>query len=150
MLPVKKILCPVDFLKHSELVAAYAASFGAAFSAEIEVLYVSPVLTDIGGHQDTELKDLQKVEKELLASSGVTMDDFIKKHFSGLKVSGKVVMGNPGDEIVAEIKASKPDLVIMGTEGRSGVGQFFFGSVASKVVRMSPVPVMTLRQSGEA
>ena len=142
---IKKILCPVDFLQQSAMVADYAAMMAKSFDAELEILYVSLILSDIGGHHEVEPAQIQGVEKELFESSATNMDTFIKKHFSGVKAVGKVLQGNPADEIIKHIKASGTDLVIMGTQGRQGLNHLLFGSVAEKVVRMSPVPVLTIR-----
>lgn len=142
---VKKILCPVDFESHSALVAEYAASFANTFGAEIEVLYISSIFTDMGGHQEVEIKDLQAVEQALLKGAQKAMDKFIDANFSGITVTNKIISGNPAQEIIKRIKEVSPDLVIMGTQGRTGIGLVLFGSVAEKVVRMSPAPVLTVR-----
>jgi nucleotide-binding universal stress UspA family protein len=144
---IKKILCPVDFLQQSAMVAEYASMMAKALDAEIEVLYVSFILTDIGGHHEVEPAQIQEVEKELFTSSSTNMDTFIKQHFSGVKAKGKVLQGYPADEILKHIKESGADLVIMGTQGRKGFNRLFFGSVAEKVVRLSPAPVLTIRAS---
>ena len=51
----------------------------------------------------------------------------------------------PWEEILATIEAVGADLVIMGTHGRRGVPRLLLGSVAEKIVRTSPVPVLTVR-----
>jgi nucleotide-binding universal stress UspA family protein len=53
--------------------------------------------------------------------------------------------GEPWDGILEAIQELKPDLVVLGTHGRRGVSHVMLGSVAEKVVRLSPVPVLTLR-----
>jgi nucleotide-binding universal stress UspA family protein len=53
--------------------------------------------------------------------------------------------GAPGAEILAAIEELHPDLVVMGTHGRKGLSRALLGSVAERVVRLSPVPVLTLR-----
>lgn len=52
--------------------------------------------------------------------------------------------GSPWREILATIEETRPDLVVMGTHGRRGVGRAVLGSVAEKIVRTSPVPVLTV------
>lgn len=145
MHPIKKILCPVDFLSHSKLVAEHAVAMAKAFGAEIELLYVSPIFTDYGGHQEMDPKELQTVEQALHKGATTAMDKFIAENFSGVTAKSKILSGNPAHEIIQHIKNTNPDMVIMGTQGRTGVGLFFFGSVAEKVVRMSPSPVLTVR-----
>jgi nucleotide-binding universal stress UspA family protein len=52
--------------------------------------------------------------------------------------------GDPATEILAAIAELKPELVVMGTRGRKGLAHLFLGSVAEKVVRASPAPVLTV------
>lgn len=54
-------------------------------------------------------------------------------------------MGDPAVEILAAIDDLKPELLVMGTHGRKGLAHFILGSVAERVVRQSPVPVLTVR-----
>ena len=55
--------------------------------------------------------------------------------------------GVPWAGIMDAIEETKPDLVVMGTHGRHGVERVMLGSVAEKLVRLSPVPVLTVRGS---
>jgi nucleotide-binding universal stress UspA family protein len=63
----------------------------------------------------------------------------------GLKVSTVVAMGNAADEIIKAAEENKVDLVAMSTHGRSGLRRLAFGSITDKVLRHSPVPVLTVR-----
>jgi nucleotide-binding universal stress UspA family protein len=56
--------------------------------------------------------------------------------------------GSPAPEILAVIEEVRPDLVVMGTNGRTGVSHAFLGSVAEKIVRSSPAAVLTIRAKG--
>lgn len=56
-----------------------------------------------------------------------------------------VRQGNPVREILAEIERTDAGMVVMGTHGRRGVARWLLGSVAERVLRRSPVPVMTVR-----
>lgn len=59
--------------------------------------------------------------------------------------TGLVKLGAPADEILAVVAETRADLVVMGTHGRRGLAHAFIGSVAERVVRVSPVPVLTVR-----
>ena len=63
----------------------------------------------------------------------------------GLMVRTGVLLGNPAEEIISIVDELDADLVLMATHGRSGVGRWAYGSVADKVLRASPVPVMVVR-----
>jgi len=54
----------------------------------------------------------------------------------------------PYKEIVAEAESARPDLIVMGTQGRGGLDRALLGSVAEKVIRLTPCPVLTVRETG--
>jgi len=60
-------------------------------------------------------------------------------------VSAKIRQGVPYEQILAAAKESGADLIVMGTRGRTGIAHVMLGSVAEKVFRLSPVPVLTVR-----
>jgi nucleotide-binding universal stress UspA family protein len=64
------------------------------------------------------------------------------------RIITRAVIGTPVDQILATVAEHKIDLVVLGTHGRGMVGHLLLGSVAERVVRRSPVPVLTLH--GEA
>ena len=59
-------------------------------------------------------------------------------------------IGPPGSEILSAIEIVGPDLVVMGTHGRHGVGRAFLGSVAESIVRMAPASVLTVHERAVA
>ncbi len=72
--------------------------------------------------------------------------DKLKKQ--GIAAHGVVAWGMPADEILYYARKNEVDLIIMSTHGRSGVSRWAFGSVADKVMRYSPVPVLVVRPDG--
>jgi nucleotide-binding universal stress UspA family protein len=56
----------------------------------------------------------------------------------------KVVTGDPSDQISKYIRSEKMDLVIVGTHGRKGIDEIMLGNVAHRVIKNSPVPVLTV------
>ena len=56
--------------------------------------------------------------------------------------------GAPYKEIVAAAESERPDLIVMGTQGRGGLDRALLGSVAEKVIRLAPCPVLTVRETG--
>jgi nucleotide-binding universal stress UspA family protein len=69
----------------------------------------------------------------------------VRARRAGVRARGVLVEGTPFDRIVRVARAERADLVVMGTHGRTGLGRFFLGSVAERVVATSPVPVLTVR-----
>ena len=73
------------------------------------------------------------------------MDAFVKKHVRSYKKSTvRIIPGLPAAQIVSLAKKEKVDLVVMGTHGRSGWQRFVLGSVADRVLRDAPCPVLTI------
>ena len=64
----------------------------------------------------------------------------------GVGVGTTVLRGQPAHTIVEHATTGGFDLVVMGTHGRTGVSHMFTGSVAERVVRRAPCPVMTVRE----
>lgn len=140
----KKILCAVDLVEDSSFITAYAATMAKAFDASVLVLYVSPIFGQFMGLNVPEIS-IETVRAELFEEAEKKMGEFLPEHFAGIVAEGKVVNGDPGEEIIAEAEKNKADLMIMGTRGRSGFDRLLTGSVAGHVVKNSPVPVVTVR-----
>jgi nucleotide-binding universal stress UspA family protein len=88
---------------------------------------------------------VSQFEKEVIEGAEKRLYEFAEEHFKGVDgVKVKVAAGDPSDEILGYIEAIGIDLVIMGTHGRRGLDKIMFGSVAERVVKSSPVPVMVV------
>lgn len=144
MKPIKKIICALDLSQHSSLVAEYAVMMAKNFDAEVLAVYAAPALTQyVGFHVPPS--SIENFVGEIVAGAEKTMQDFVAEHFQGVKAEGKVVNGYAAEEILHLAETSGSDLIIMGTHGRKGIDRILFGSVAEKIVKSSPVPVMTIR-----
>jgi nucleotide-binding universal stress UspA family protein len=147
MISIKKILCPVDFFPASDAAVNYAAGIAANYGAGIHLLHVvTPVVT--GGFEfsldtreiTTSVK--QKAEEELSALAA-------KFKEAGISTDYEVSVGDVYDEIKMAIEDLKPEIVVMGTHGRRGVERWFMGSTTEKLMRHSPVPLITISGAGE-
>jgi nucleotide-binding universal stress UspA family protein len=69
----------------------------------------------------------------------------ILPHAENAEVTRQVVMGTPYREIVRVAAAEEVDLIVMATHGRTGLSHLFMGSVAERVIRTAPCPVLTMR-----
>ena len=137
-----KILCPIDFDRDSMEALDLAALIARQNSAEILLLAVvaAPIdaaielppvpLNPDSPFENEYLRRLEKLGQEKLA---------------GIPHRSLVASGNAAPQILKLIADSNVDLIIMGTHGRKGVKHFLLGSVAERVVRESPVPVLTVR-----
>ena len=70
------------------------------------------------------------------------------ENFEGVDAKAEVVVGYAAEEIITIAEKEGADMIIMGTHGRKGIDRILFGSVAEKVVKNSPVPVLTIRPAG--
>ena len=140
---IKNILCAADFSESSAIVAEYAATVAQATGASITCVYVAPSLAEYVGFNVPQAA-LDSFVGDVVSSAGQTMDAFVAEHFAGLPAKGLVLAGYPAEEILAAAEEQQADLIVMGTHGRRGIDRIVFGSVAEKVVKSSPLPVLTI------
>ena len=144
MREIKKILFPVDLSPVSSKIASSVIAFGESFDAEIHLVHVAVTMEEIAGVYGPDAI-VGNFDDEVAESAERELEKFEKKFFAGYPNKKRVVLkGDPVDEIIAYIKAQKIDLVAMGTHGRKGLDKILFGSVADRMVRNSPVPVLTI------
>jgi len=143
---VDKVLCPIDFSDNSEYAARYAVAFAKAHGAELILLHVMPppmyAVPDYTGIHEFSPEEIRQFEEQVRKR----LDDFT----AGLrgeydKVDSALANGVPFVEILRTAKDRDVDLIVMGTHGRTGLPHMLIGSVAEKVVRKAPCPVLTVR-----
>ncbi len=144
MKAIAKILCAVDFSRHSAEVAAYATTLAKAFGADLTVVHVAQNL-GLNEELHNPATSLEALVLELFARAEQNMKEFVPTAFNGMQVHDIVLSGDPAEEIVALAESGNADLIVVGTHGRKGLDRILFGSVAGQVVSSSPVPVFTVR-----
>lgn len=153
MVEWKKICCPVDFSEGSEAALELAADLARRFGAQLTVLHVYqpphtaiPVEGAVYVPQDFFESMAEKVTQEL-----ADWKRRAEKRSEG-SVTATMLSGLPFAEIKRYAKEGRFDLIVMGTEGRTGLRHLFLGSVAERVVRLADCPVLTVRpnKSGKA
>jgi nucleotide-binding universal stress UspA family protein len=95
-------------------------------------------------------KQIREVAMEKLAEGeklSETAAEIVRQKFPGWQVNHKTEGGSPGRVIIAEAEALKPDLIVVGSHGRSGVGRFLLGSVSLKILSEAQCPVRIARRS---
>ncbi|RUM87759.1 MAG: universal stress protein [Thermodesulfatator sp.] len=143
MVEIKTILFPVDFTEASEKVARYARFFAEKFGAKLLVLYVVEDLMKYAGFYVPHAA-LEKMEKDLFEGAQKRMGEFVEQNFSNMEVEPLVSSGEVAEKICEMAREKGADLIIMGTHGRKGLEKALFGSVAEKVVKTAPCPVLTI------
>ena len=141
----KSILFATDFSESSDHAFEYAYTVAKCFDAKLLVLHVINELVDLRGFYVPHIS-IDKLEEEMAESAHKMMDKFIETHSQGYDhIQSIVAPGIPYDEILKKAEEESVDMIVLGTHGRTGLDHVLFGSTAEKVVRKSPVPVMTIR-----
>lgn len=143
------ILVPIDTSEVAERAIPWAKAI-AGDDAEVVLLEVIPVATAVRtfdgqviGKAETIQAGYQQMAEDQLAAA-------VAKWFGdGGNVRTVASAGDPGDRILAEAEANGADLIVMSSHGRGAIGRFVSGSVADRVVRHAPVPVMIVGPEGD-
>jgi nucleotide-binding universal stress UspA family protein len=144
---ITRILVPMDFSGESSRAAEYALSLAAKLGASVELLHVveDPIASGAWGAEayvvnvPDLIAELEEDAKRRLASIKAGYDGH------GVPIETCVVTGSPARTIVAMAESEECRLIVMGTHGRSGLSHMLLGSVAERVVRTAPCPVLTMR-----
>jgi nucleotide-binding universal stress UspA family protein len=143
-----RISCPVDLDDDAGGELAVAAELALHFYATVLVLHVVPstilataapgvpvpAVTDLNrSRQKSALERLRKVCGSVLA---------------GVKCELIVQLGDPAESILRGQNSLRPDVIVIATHGRKGLGRLVLGSVAERVVREAKCPVLTLSAHG--
>jgi nucleotide-binding universal stress UspA family protein len=141
----KSILFATDFSPSSEHAFQYALSLARKFQSRLGIIHVINEPVDLRGFYVPHIS-FDQLEAEIEQGARKLMENFCARHVSDYPgVETFVVPGLPYDEIIKKAQEMDADLIVVGTHGRTGLDHVLFGSTAEKVVRKSPVPVMTIR-----
>jgi nucleotide-binding universal stress UspA family protein len=147
---IQHILAPTDFSELSQQGLTTALQLAAAFGAKLLLLHViEPPPYPVEGVMPspfgaTLLDDLERQATRDLAQM---LPD---THGSPVQIMRRVVVGIPYRKIVEVAEQEKSDLIVMTTHGRTGLSHLVMGSVAEKIVRTAPCPVLTIRPTSVA
>jgi nucleotide-binding universal stress UspA family protein len=122
----------------------YIQSIARKFNSEIHLLFVARVFDYFTGIY-VPASSITSIEKDIIDGAEKRLDEFVEQYFSDYPdMVMSVVPGDASNKIIDYITANEIDLVIMGTHGRKGLDKVIFGSVAERVVKTAPVPVMVV------
>lgn len=139
MIAFKNILVPTDFGDASARAEDVACELASRFGAKLTLMHVWTVPTPAYAEAITlPLDQLESAAREALA------EEANRVRAKAPELATILTPGLPWRNIVEAVEERGFDLVVIGTHGRHGVPRFFLGSVAEKVVRASPVPVLTV------
>jgi nucleotide-binding universal stress UspA family protein len=144
----KRILFPVDLSEVSPKIVPYVKDMLAKFDAEVHLLFVARILQHFTSIYVPH-PSVNKFEAEMVKGAEKRLQEFVDEHFGADSPKAQVVLGDPAAEILNYVEAEGIDLIIIGTHGRKGLEHIIFGSVAERVVKKSPVPVLTVNPYGK-
>jgi len=146
MIRIAKVLFPTDFSELSEGALRYALHFAQEYGATLHVLHVV----------DEAFEYWMNMAPNTMPVGVAPIEDIVKSATAGLarfvadridpaiETVQQVLIGRPYVEIVTYAKNQGIDLIVIGTHGRGGLTHMLLGSVAEKVVRKAPCPVLTV------
>ena len=146
MLPIRNILCPTDFSDPSYEALSVAGELTIHFGAELYLLHVVAPVPQVVANVGPSAFNINTYQLELENDAKKRLDDLIKTKISNeISVHCTVTHGNPAEKILqTATKKHNIDLIVIATYGKSGWRHTLFGSVAERVVRLSPIPVLTV------
>jgi nucleotide-binding universal stress UspA family protein len=145
MMPIKSILHPTDFSENARRAFELACALARDYGAKLLLLHVRP------------LPVVPPTEIVEFPPEPGAYHDALREKLEALKpddprivVERYRLVGDESEEIVRFAEDKGCDLIVMGTHGRSGLGRLIMGSVAEKVLREAPCPVVTVKHPVKA
>lgn len=142
---IARIVCAVDFSEYSEYALRYAVGLAETFDADLKLLHVVelPFLPSysLAGVPDLSLP-VDQIEESARQKVQELLDKCRETH---AKTEGEVRTGSAFLEIINFARETDADLIVVGTHGRTGLRHMIIGSVAEKVVRKAPCPVLSVK-----
>jgi len=143
----RKILCPIDFSEHSIAALDVALKVAQQNDAALCLLNVAPTPAGEAGFQPVKMEPLPHVEKDRREQLEKLARERIP---AAVQSETLVISGDPAERVLETARGIAADLIVMGTHGRRGLSHLVLGSVAERVVRESPIPVLTTHSSPRA
>lgn len=150
MIQLNRVLIPTDFSDFSSPAVQYGCAIAARFDAEIHLLHVVPDAAML-------VPEAAAFTAESMEAQAAALREEAMKNLQALDVEGwtnsksvirEVRVGAAFMEIIEYAREKEIDLIVIGTHGRSGLMHVLMGSVAERIVRKSPCPVLTVKPEG--
>lgn len=145
---IKKILWPTDGSKESEESLKMALYLARKYGAEILCLHVSEIhipVTDLYPTYETVVMDILKKTEERFGNEFKR----IEGENPGVRFSSRIVRGSTVDWIIETARSEGAQLIVMGKKGHGLIGSALLGSNTLKVLRSSPVPVLSVKPESD-
>ena len=142
---IRHILAPTDFSDFSKQGLKSALELAQTFGAKLLLLHVvDPPPYPIEGLVPSQLGAnlLEDLERQASNDLAAVLPE---AQATQVDIARRVMIGIPYRKIIEVAEADKADLIVMTTHGRTGISHLVMGSVAERVVRTAPCPVLTIR-----
>jgi universal stress protein A len=135
----KQILVPVDFSESTAGLLQFSQALAGQTGARLTLLHVVEPI-----HVDWKM-DTSDLQRERQVQSSRMLRELVEREFGGGKVAAEIRAGPPVETIASFARQTKTDMIIIATHGRTGLKRALLGSVAERVVRHAPCPVLVVR-----
>jgi nucleotide-binding universal stress UspA family protein len=147
MIALKRVLVATDFGPAADSALRYGRALARGFGAELHVLHVTENIfahaMDGYGYTAIPPQVQQDLERAGRRQTEALLDEEDRRDLRGIATT--VTSNSPADAIVAYARENGIGLIVLGTHGRGAIAHLFMGSVAERVVRIAPCPVLTVR-----
>lgn len=140
------MLVPTDFSEHADAALDYALELAEIFGSALTILHAYHLVIPMsvpptgGGFRMPG-----HVARELPERAQSAVEGLVEEHARPERpLRARAVELPPAQAILAEVERSPVDLIVMGTQGRTGIAHLLLGSVARRIVQTAPCPVLTL------
>jgi nucleotide-binding universal stress UspA family protein len=142
----RRLLHPTDFSKASSAAFVRAVAEAKQRRGELVLVHVLAPVIPVAGEGYISPSVYEQMNASARAWAQKQMDRLIAKAKTArVRARGMLLEGVAHEQIVRAAKRYRPDLIVIGTHGRTGVARFFLGSVAARVATTAPCPVLTVR-----
>ena len=144
---INRILVALDGIPEHENGLPLVARLASVFSASLDLVQVVPTLATLSGYQAASGRLLPNSTSIVLELAESEAEKHLAEHVSewqsaGLQVQAEVRRGEPAPQVIAAAQDS--DLIVVGTHGKAGLKAFWAGSVASKIITQTQLPILLI------
>lgn len=146
-----RILCPVDFSPYSKEALRVASDLAMRFDGTLSILHVIPPIPVSAVPGAATAFNVAEYQQQLVGDNTAALTALVSEvlplSLSEMRARSQTIVlhGEPAFEIVRYAQEIRATLIVLATRGLTGWDHVLFGSVAERVVRLSPCPVLTIR-----
>jgi nucleotide-binding universal stress UspA family protein len=147
MISLKRVLVATDFGEAADAALSYGRELARAFGARLDVLHVVENVLTRGFGAEGYVASYPDLQRDVEEAARRQLDSMLPEG-DRVKLQARPILltsNSPAFTIAAYAAEENIDLIVMGTHGRGAIAQLLMGSVAERVVRTAPCPVLTVR-----